>query len=433
MNDYDALMVYLFTDEFEASTQYRQDARISSERVEPPKTKLDTIKNIWESILPHRELVISAGKIEVRIKDGETYSASEMSDGERVIFYLIGQCLAAPEEGIIVIDEPELHLHKSIQHKLWQRIESERKDCLFVYLTHDIEFAVAQDDAVILWLKSYDGKTWQFEQITPMEGIPEAVYVEVLGNRRPVIFVEGENGSIDVTLYRLMYPEHLVIPRGSCYEVISSTRAMRKTPRLHRLSILGIVDRDRRNENEAKSLSNDGIIVLDVAEVENLFCTSDVLRIVAKKLKLDPDETLEQVKEYVIRSLKEEIDVQVSLHVASEIRFLLNRFDEKAQGASKLSESLQGLMDQIDVQSMYDNKRREIQSIVDEGNYKGALQVYNRKSLSRRISQFFGFNQGELSEYIIRLLRSEEGEDLLQAFRGTLPDLTDVSHEVDCL
>lgn len=43
------------------------------------------------------------------------YNSSEMSDGERVIFYLIGQCLAVPENGIIVIDEPELHLHKSVQ------------------------------------------------------------------------------------------------------------------------------------------------------------------------------------------------------------------------------------------------------------------------------------------------------------------------------
>ena len=70
-----------------------------------------------------------------------------MSDGERVIFYLIGQCLAASQQGIIVIDEPELHLHKSIQAPLWSAIERLRPDCLFVYFTHDVDFAVAQESS----------------------------------------------------------------------------------------------------------------------------------------------------------------------------------------------------------------------------------------------------------------------------------------------
>lgn len=41
-----------------------------------------------------------------------------MSDGERVIFYLIGQCLAVRENGIVVIDEPELHLNRALLNRL---------------------------------------------------------------------------------------------------------------------------------------------------------------------------------------------------------------------------------------------------------------------------------------------------------------------------
>ena len=33
-----------------------------------------------------------------------------MSDGERAIFYLIGQTLAASSDSVLIIDEPELHL-----------------------------------------------------------------------------------------------------------------------------------------------------------------------------------------------------------------------------------------------------------------------------------------------------------------------------------
>ena len=37
-----------------------------------------------------------------------------MSDGERAIFYFIGEVLCAKENSLIIIDEPENHLHKSI-------------------------------------------------------------------------------------------------------------------------------------------------------------------------------------------------------------------------------------------------------------------------------------------------------------------------------
>jgi len=46
-------------------------------------------------VLPHRTLEIGGGKVETRIAgvpraNGSLYNTSEMSDGERVIFYLIG-------------------------------------------------------------------------------------------------------------------------------------------------------------------------------------------------------------------------------------------------------------------------------------------------------------------------------------------------------
>jgi hypothetical protein len=46
-----------------------------------------------------------------------------MSDGERAIFYFLGQCLVAPENAAIIIDEPEAPVHKSILQQLWNSIE----------------------------------------------------------------------------------------------------------------------------------------------------------------------------------------------------------------------------------------------------------------------------------------------------------------------
>ena len=100
---------------------------------------------IWERLLPHRKLQISGNNIEVSGQGSYAhYAASEMSDGERAIFYMIGQTLAASEGSLLIFDEPELHVHRSIMSKLWDELEAARQDCAFVFITHDLEFSAAR-------------------------------------------------------------------------------------------------------------------------------------------------------------------------------------------------------------------------------------------------------------------------------------------------
>lgn len=142
-NDYRSLLTLLFSEENEANSQIAAQVR-AGQPVIAPNTKLQRIKRMWESVLPHRRLAFNANTISVQpvgpILSG-AYKASDMSDGERVALYLMGQCLTAPANSIIVADEPEVHLHRVIQAPLWNTIEQERPDCLFVYLTHDLDFA----------------------------------------------------------------------------------------------------------------------------------------------------------------------------------------------------------------------------------------------------------------------------------------------------
>jgi hypothetical protein len=61
LNDFEKLLAYLFSDENDTSTKYRQSAKQSTERIAPPETKLDIIQRIWEHVLPHRKLLIGGG------------------------------------------------------------------------------------------------------------------------------------------------------------------------------------------------------------------------------------------------------------------------------------------------------------------------------------------------------------------------------------
>lgn len=421
-NDYQKLMVYLLSEYSEESAKYLSASKETTEKVKLPTTKLDLVKKVWEEVLPHRELVIGGQRIQTRIKNNEDkiYNSSEMSDGERAAFYLIGQSLAAPSDGIILVDEPELHLHKSIQAPLWASIEVLRPDCLFVYLTHDVDFAAAQETAQRIWLKSFDGQNWDWEIVQEAQNLPDTLLLEVLGSRKPVVFVEGENGSYDVSLYRELLSDFLVLPVGSCSQVIQSVKALKANTQLHHLDVYGLIDRDRRMQSEIEALERSSIFVLDVAEVENLFCTREVLAIVSRRLERDPGADFSQVSSVIFSRLQGEIDTQVSLRVASEIKFLLNNFEEKSRGASDISASLNRLISDIDVNIIYVSTEAMFKKVLADADYSLLLGLYNRKSLPIQVGSVFGLSKGELQKLILRLVKGDCRDEIKQAVQKYL-------------
>jgi len=419
LSDYEKLMVYLFSDETEENAKFKIACKATSNRVDPPTTKIDLVKEVWEKILPHRELVIGGLRIQTRVKGDEDkiYNSSEMSDGERVIFYLIGQCLAAPKNGIVIIDEPELHLHKSVQTPLWDEIEKLRSDCLFVYLTHDVDFAAAKEAAKRIWLKSFDGQNWEWEIIQEDENLPDDLLVEVLGSRKPVVFVEGENGSYDVSLYRELLPNFLVIPRGSCSQVIQSVKALKANPQIHHLEVYGLIDRDRRVPAEITKLEQDSIYVLAVAEVENLFCTKEILEIVSNRLARDSQADFQTVSSTIFGRLQSELGGQVSLRVSSEVKFQLNMFDESQKGATEINTALQSLVSSIDVNKIYSDTHALYSQVLQNNDYERLLALYNRKSLSSQVSNSLGLANGSLPETVVRLVRGDCRDSITTAIK----------------
>lgn len=201
LNDFDLVLAALYAEENNASVLFRQACLKSDKPIMPPKTKLDILKEIWSSVLPHRVLVTSDSTIKTKsLADGSLeYSGSEMSDGERVIFYLIAQSLITSESSILIIDEPELHINKAILSQLWDQIEAARPDCAFIYITHDIEFSASRHAATKYVIRSFNrtanGDRWDIEIVPDNTNLPEDVVSLILGSRQPMLFVEGNKGS----------------------------------------------------------------------------------------------------------------------------------------------------------------------------------------------------------------------------------------------
>jgi len=437
------LIEYLFTDDYIVARDYK-DSVTSASLLEnpsessgkandsgenalasrnPPESKLDIIKRVWEEIIPHRELLFKNGEITTRVRGSQrSYKAAEMSDGERVIFYLIGQALLAPIDGMIVIDEPELHLHESIQSALWNMIESERPDCLFVYLTHDIDFAASRTTAAKICVRGFDGDLWDWYLVPEDSGIPEDILLEILGSRKPTIFVEGDRGSTDYFVYEKLYPDFTIVPVGGCENVIHSTCSFEALGQLHRLSAHGLVDRDARDDDEIKYLNSRGVHVLDFSEAENLFLTKDVLRIVAEKLHINDFEALfNTIKGEVLDELKNGEEILISSITASKVERSLKNFDAKARGESELQDALSELVGRIDVPALYQSTKTAVGKILAEGDYDGALKIFNNKGLIPRISRVFDYR--DLSGFIERLMSDKDGERLLTAMRTKAPQI----------
>lgn len=107
-----------------------------------------------------------------------------------------------------------------------------------------------------------------------------------MGNRKPVLFVEGTQNSYDTKLYSEIYKSYYIVPCGSCTAVISRTKAMNNSSQLHNFKCYGIIDRDYRTEYEINSYKKDNIFTLKVAEVENLFLVEEVLEEINRILLL---------------------------------------------------------------------------------------------------------------------------------------------------
>jgi Protein of unknown function (DUF4435)/AAA domain, putative AbiEii toxin, Type IV TA system len=428
-SDYDKLLTYLFTEEFEKSTKYRQQARATEQQETPPETRLDVIKRIWELVLPHRELIVGAGKIEARSRYGGTsYHSSEMSDGERVIFYLIGQCLAVKKDGIIVIDEPELHLHKALQGRLWDSVEAERPDCLFIYLTHDLDFAVSRVSSKKIWLKSYENNHWDWHLIPESEDIPERLLLEILGSRKPILFVEGDRNSLDFFVFSHMFKDFTVTPCGGAPAVIHSTRSFSNLKHLHSLECKGIIDRDFRSDEQINNLRSLEIFCLTVSEIENLFLSEEVLKAVALSLhREDVDSIIEQAKTLVISHMDREKERLISAVAAARIEDKFSQFNAKALGEIELGNALENMLSEINVTSLYAETSHSINTILTNQDYSAALRLYNNKGLLPQVSGLFGFKAHELTEHIKRLVSSKSNRVIMDAFHSILAELSSLN------
>ena len=93
-------------------------------------------------------------KVVARKNGGASYSLAELSDGERNAFFIASEVLTAKAGTLVIIDEPERHLHRSIISPLLKMLFDKRRDCAFIISTHEFMLPVETPKASTLLIRS---------------------------------------------------------------------------------------------------------------------------------------------------------------------------------------------------------------------------------------------------------------------------------------
>lgn len=350
-----------------------------------------------------------------------------MSDGERAIFYLIGQTLVAAPDTVIIFDEPELHIHRSIVANLWDELEAARPDCSMVIISHDLEFVASRKGQKFV-LRAYQPDTgWVIEEVPEETGFSEEITTLILGSRRPVLFVEGGDRSIDKAIFRACYPDWTIIPRGSCEEVLHAVTTMRANATLTRVNCAGIVDADAYTLEEATALRSKGIEILPVSEIENLFLLPNILKAIAKSEGHSIPETEARAAqifedlfahatlpknqlEVVLRYCRRRIDrmlKKVDLSGSSDVYTLTSIYTQKTSS--------------LDINALAQLASDAMQEAITNKDIVSLLKWYDNKGILSLAAKIKGITKEKFEQWIVRVMRNDTFPELTAAIKSELP------------
>ena len=253
-------------------------------KIEAPISVVNEL--LCQSNIPIAIRIRDDGRIVAKKEGFPEYGAAELSDGERNALLIAGDVLTAPRDTLLIIDEPERHLHRSIISPLLSNLFERRPDCGFVVSTHDHDLPLEVHGSRTLLLRSCDFngrnvQSWEADELPSDRPIDDILKRDLLGARRKILFVEGTESSLDKPLYSLIFPMVSVIPKGSCRDVELAVAGIRESDDLHWLRAFGIVDGDGYAPDQIQEKRDKGVYALPYYSVEAIYFYPKIIKWIA--------------------------------------------------------------------------------------------------------------------------------------------------------
>ena len=302
-NELNNLLAKLKAEDADSAIKYRNQSIIDPSAA-PERTKIIELTHLWNSIFPGREIDFSSYNPSVKAghRNNAAVNISRMSGGERVALYLLSRVLDA-DAGVVFIDEPELHFHSVLAKRFWSEMENIRSDCRFVYITHDLPFAISRKNVQFIIIPAFD----QYSVLSLDESIPPEVVESIIGaatfsiSAKRIVFCEGTRyNQRDDSIYSSWFSgEHTaVIPVGSCEDVVKCVEVFNNNPVVNGVQAIGLLDRDYWPDDYLESMPSE-VHVLPVHEVESLICIKSVFIALAKQVGLSESDANSKYVEFL--------------------------------------------------------------------------------------------------------------------------------------
>ena len=256
----------------------------------------ESYRNALREVLPHLHFVgvESTGQRQMPVFDsaGLELSFSKLSGGEREVAFLIGQIDRFKlQRGLLLIDEPELHLNPDLLRNWLAFLRDTITDGQIWIATHSMEAVEVtgpsatfvlerdRDDRIVRTPSSLAGRP-VLSALSGAVGSPAFAI-----SRLRFVYIEGDRHSRERERFFAICGEadqNRFLYGGSCHEVLRRLDDVKALAHAsgEQLHVGAVIDRDFRSDAEADQLSSEtGVHVLSCHEIENVFLQTEALQV----------------------------------------------------------------------------------------------------------------------------------------------------------
>lgn len=206
----------------------------------PPEDPLKPYNELLGKLFPGYSFVEASAddlSIKVRLPNGTVLPFQDLSSGEKEVFFILSFFLRNDiSDSIIIIDEPELHLHPEFARKLLQTMRTIKPKNQIWCATHSAELIDEAGRERTFYLRMEEGR----QRAACMPAVNEEAEIRALrdlfgysgyvGISKKVVFVEGQYSSADRRTFSNVVPdmsrEVKIIPVGTSENLYRINRAI---------------------------------------------------------------------------------------------------------------------------------------------------------------------------------------------------------------
>lgn len=348
--------------------EYKQQASgaldtVTFQKLQDPTQKyLDTFDML---LYPKKMLPIDIKQLTIQYldDDGITREFNELSSGEREVVILTFDVLAQdPDDCLILIDEPEVHLHPELTFRLVKVLKSIGKRNQIFLFTHSADIIGNSFDTGIHFIRPKVRVSGNqviridennIEDFNAIPNIRETIGMVSVGKK--LLFVEGGSTSIDrnifATIAKASKIDVAIIPSNSCSNINNMALMCETLQRgILGVDIYMVRDRDGLTQEQVNTFSEKSkgkLMFLPYYHIENAFLDPTAIGVIARKILGARAPEDREIEAKMVALARQQLNDVIALYLKNEIYFEAGNFDVSPRITLTAKTSIEEIRDGI--------------------------------------------------------------------------------------